>query len=128
MKYKPRLGSPVIVEPGKYDVVFRAAGGGAFVLTRNVEVKEGTRVRINPNALLSNIVVEPLTRKGFPEIKELTVFEAGTTGYRLILQRTDRLGVALPIVPGQYDLQGKTAEGDEFAFVKNVELTARETR
>jgi len=128
VKYKPQLGSPMIVEPGRYDVVFKTTGDGTFVLTRNVEVKEGTRVRINPNALLGNIFVEPLTRKGFPEIKELTVFEAGTTGYRLIVQRTDRLGVALPIVPGTYDLQGKTAEGGEFVFMKNVELKARETR
>ena len=127
IRYAPQPGSPTIVNAGTYDVVVKTAGGGGFVLARNVEIKDGTRVRINPNALLGNILVEPLTLKGFPEIKELTVFEAGSTGYRAIFQRTDRLGTPLPIVPGSYDVFGKTAEGGDFVLAKNVAVKARET-
>jgi len=127
VRYAPQPGSPTIVNAGSYDVVVKTAGGGGFVLARNVEIKDGTRVRINPNALLGNILVEPLTLKGFPEIKELTVFEAGSSGYRLIVQRTDRPGVAMPIIPGSYDIAGKTVDGADFVLAKNVVVKARET-
>jgi hypothetical protein len=35
-----------------------------------VEVKDGTAAG-SSNAILGSIVVDPLTRKGFPEIKEV---------------------------------------------------------
>lgn len=126
--YQPQPGTPTIVEPGKYDVVVKTAGDGTFVLARDIEAKERTQVRINPNAIVGDILVEPLTRKGFPDINELIVFEAGTTGYRLIYQRTDKLGVPLPIVPGRYDVHGKTAEAGEFVLATNVDVKARETQ
>jgi hypothetical protein len=75
VKYQPKPGSPVVVEPGTYDIVATTKGGGTFVLAGNVEVKEGTTARINPNPVLDGIVVDPLTRKEFPEIKELVVFD-----------------------------------------------------
>jgi hypothetical protein len=87
-------------------------------------VKAGTIATINPNAVLGSIVVDPLTRKGFPEIKAVIVFEAGKTGRRLIHQRTEKLGAMLPITAGTYDVECKTADGNEFALVKNVPVKA----
>jgi hypothetical protein len=128
VKYQPKSGSTVVVEAGNYDIVARTKGGGTFLLAGNVEVKEGTMARINPNPVLGNIVVDPLTRKEFPEIKEIVVFESGTSGRRLIRQRTDKPGAMLPIPAGTYDIECKTADGSEFILVKNVPVKARESK
>jgi hypothetical protein len=128
IKYQPKPDSTLVVEPGTYDVVARTNGGGTYLLFGSVEVKDGTMARINPNAILGSIVVDPLTRKGFPEIKEVIVFDAGTTGHRLIRQRTEKPGATLPITAGTYDVECKTADGSEFALVKNVPVRARESK
>jgi hypothetical protein len=128
VKYQPKPGSTVVVEPGTYDIVARTKGGGTFLLAGNVEVKDGTMARINPNPVLGSIVVDPLTRKEFPEIKEVVVFDAGTTGRRPIRQRTDKPGAMLPIPAGTYDVECKTADGSEFILVKNVSVKASESR
>ncbi len=126
IRYALTPGSPTLVDPGTYDVLFKTTGGGTFVLARSIDVKPGQRARINPNAIVGSILVEPLTRSGFPAIKELVVFEAETEGFRLILQQTDKLGLPLPIVPGRYDIQGVTADGNEFVLVKDVQVQARQ--
>ena len=126
IRYSLKPDSPTLVDAGKYDIVLKMAGGGNFVLARGVEVKEQTRVRINPNAILGTIFVEPLTRTGFPEIKKLHVFEAGSTGYRLILQSAERPGISMPIVPGKYDIECETANNDHLLLSKNIEVKARQ--
>jgi len=128
VKYQPKPGSPVVVEPGTYDVVARTKGGGTFLVAGNVEVKDGTKATINPNPVLGSIVVDQITRKEFPEIKEVVVFDTGTTGRRLIRQRTDKLGAMLPIPAGAYDVECKTADGSEFILVKNVSVKASESK
>ena len=128
VKYQLKPGSTVVVEPGSYDLVARTSGGGTFLLVKNVEVKDGTMARINTNAMLGGIVVDPLTRKGFPEIKEVIVFDAGTTGRRLIRQRTEKLGAMLPITAGTYDVECKTADGSDFILVKNISVKAGEAK
>ena len=128
VKYQPKPGSTVVVEPGTYDIVASTKGGGTFLLAGNVEIKDGTMARINPNPVLGSIVVDPLTRKEFPEIKEVIVFDSGTTGRRLIRQRTDKPGAMLPIPAGTYDVECKTANGSEFILVKNVSVKASESK
>jgi hypothetical protein len=127
IKYQPKPDTALVVEPGTYDVMAKTNGGGTFLLLENLEVKEGTMARINPNAILGSIVVDPLTRKGFPEIKEVIVFDAGKTGRRLIRQRTEKPGAILPIIAGTYDVECKTADGSEFVLVKNIPVRARES-
>jgi TIR domain len=126
IKYSLTADTPTLVDPGTYDVLFKTAGGGTFVVAEGIAVKDGERTRINPNPMLGSIRVDPLTRNGFPAIKQVSVFEAGTTGYRLILQRTDKLGVALPIVPGRYDIRAETTDGSEFVLIEGVEVKARQ--
>jgi hypothetical protein len=128
IKYQPKPDTALVVEPGTYDVLAKTGGGGTFLLLENLEVKDGTAVRINPNAILGSIVVDPLTRKGFPEIKEIIVFDAGATGRRLIHQRTEKPGAILPIPAGMYDVECKTADGIEFVLVKNIPVRARESK
>jgi hypothetical protein len=128
VKYQPKPGSSVVVEPGTYDIVASTKGGGTFLLAGNVEIKDGTMARINPNPVLGSIVLDPLTRKEFPEIKEVIVFDSGTTGRRLIRQRTDKPAAMLPIPAGTYDLECKTADGSEFILVKNVSVKAGESK
>jgi hypothetical protein len=128
VRYSAKPGSSTIVEPGKYDVLFKSSGGGTFVLADNVEVKEGTQVRINPAALVGYLQVEPLTRPGFPAIKEVTVFKAGTTGLRTIFQKSENPGELMPIAPGAYEVVVKTTENQDFSLAKTVEVKAHETR
>ena len=128
VKYSAKPGSSTIVEPGKYDVVFKSSGGGTFVLADNVDVKERQLVRINPAALVGYLQVEPLTRKGFPPIKDVTVFKAGTTGYRFIFQRSESPGELIPIAPGAYEVVAKTTEDQDFTLAKSVEVKALETQ
>ena len=80
IKYSLTPGTPTLVDPGTYDVLFKTTGGGTFVVAGSIAVKDGERTRINPNPMLGSIRVDPLTRKGFPAIKQVSVFEAGTTG------------------------------------------------
>ena len=108
-------GSPTIVEPGRSATSSSSRrAAGTFLLADNVEVKEGTQVRINPAALLGYLQVEPLTRPGFPAIKEVNVFKAGTTGYRLIFQHSETAGELIPIAPGTYEVVAKTTEDQDF--------------
>lgn len=127
VKYRAKPDSSTIVEPGKYDVLFKSSGGGTFILTDNVEVKEGTQVRINPAALVGYLQVEPLTRQGFPAIKEVTVFKAGTTGRRTIFQKSENPGELVPIAPGTYEVVARTTENQDFTLAKSVEVKALET-
>jgi hypothetical protein len=128
IKYSPKPNSVTLVEPGKYDILFKTEGDGTFVLASNVEVKERTRTRVDPNEILGFIVVDPLTRQGFPEIKHLIVFDAGAAGYRLIRQSSEKFGVPLPIAPGRYDVFATSVAGSEFALMKDVEVKATESR
>jgi hypothetical protein len=126
VKYQPKPGTTVLVEPNTYDVLMKTGGGGVFVLARNILVKEGTLARINPNALVGGVTIEPLTRKGFPPIKEILLIDRASGDKRLIRQWTDKLGVTLSIAPGRYDVVGKTIENVPFDLVKNIEVKARE--
>jgi hypothetical protein len=126
IKYQPKPGATVLVEPNTYDVLMKTGGGGVFVLAKNVQVKDRTIARINPNALVGGVAIATLTRKGFPEIKEVYLLDRASGDNRLIRQWTDKLGVTMPIVPGNYDVLGKTADDVQFDLVKNVEVKARE--
>jgi hypothetical protein len=126
IRYSLKPESPTVVDPGTYDVLLKMADGGSFVLIKGLKVKEQTQARINPNAILGSILLEPLTLRGFPEIKNVYVFEAGSKGYRLIRQSANRLGVSLPIIPGSYDIECETADGNRFMLTRNIEVRAQE--
>src|SRR4030095_2422542 len=53
---------------------------------------------------------------------------SGTSGRRLIRQRTDKPGATLPIPAGTYDVECKTGDGSEFILVKNVLVKATESK
>ena len=112
----------MIVTAGKYDVIVKTAGSGTFALTKDVEVKDRSLVRINPAALVGYIQVEPITTKDFPTLIEVTVCETGTTGYRYIYQHSETPGELMPIAPGSYELMGKTAEGQDFVLAMRVDV------
>jgi tetratricopeptide (TPR) repeat protein len=126
IRYSLKPQSPTVVEPGTYDVLLKMVGGGSFVLIDDLEVSEQTRASINPNAILGSILLEPLTLAGLPEIKKVYVFEAGSKGNRLIHQASNRLGISLPIVPGKYDVECKTVDGNRFMLSRNVEVRAQQ--
>jgi len=128
VKYQPKPGSTVAVEPGSYDILARTKGGGTFLLAGNIQIKDGTMAKINPNPVLGTIVIDTLTRKEFPDIKEIVVFDSGTSGPRLIRQRTDKPGATLPIPAGTYDVKCTTMNGSEFILVKNVSVKAGESK
>lgn len=127
IRYQPEPGTPALVEPKTYDVLVKTGGGGVFLLAANVIVKEGTLARINPNALVGAIEVRPLTRRGFPELKEVVFVDRATGTRRLIRQSTATLGVTLPIAPGAYDVLAKTEDG-QADLVRNLEIKARERK
>jgi hypothetical protein len=99
-------------------------GSALFPLTKNVVVKEGALTRINPNALVGGVAIEPLTREGFPEVEELLIVDRTAGDRRLIRQRTDKLGVTLPIAPGTYDVIFKAADNSQLELIQGLEVKA----
>ena len=121
VKYKPEPGTTVVMEPGAYDVLFKARSYGAgFRLATNVAVREGTLTRINPNALVGGIAVEAVSKKGFPLLKDIEFIDRSTGDKRLLAQQTDTLGVTLPLAPGNYEVMGQTADGQTVVLATDV--------
>jgi hypothetical protein len=125
VKYRPAPGTTVVMEPGAYDVLMKASSHGAgFVLASNVVVREGTLTHINPNPLVGGIGVEPVSKKGFPLIKNLQFIDRSSGDKRLLAQQTDKLGVTLPIAPGTYDVIGTTTYDQQVEIATNLIVKA----
>ena len=124
VKYRPEPGTTVVMEPGAYDVLLKVSSYGAgFVLASNVAVREGKLTRINPNALVGGIAVEPVSRKGFPLIKKLEFIDRSSGDKRLLAQ-TEKLGVTLPLAPGTYDVIGTTIDDQRAEISANLSVKA----
>jgi hypothetical protein len=120
VKYQPQPGTTVVMEPGAYDVLMKVSSSGAgFVLASNVVVREGTLTHINPNPLVGGIAVEPVSKKGFPLIKNLQFVDRSSGDKRLLAQQTDKLGITLPIAPGTYDVIGTTIYDQQVEIAGN---------
>jgi hypothetical protein len=128
IKYQPEPGTPVLVEPNVYDLLVKTSGGGVFLLAAKIQVKEGTLVRINPNALVGGVAILPLTRSGFPELKKIMFVDRATGHSRLIRQSTEKFGVTLPVAPGAYDVLCATADDHQVDLVRNLEIKAGEQK
>jgi hypothetical protein len=127
VKYQPEPGTTVVMEPGAYDVLMKIGSYGAgFVLASNVVVREGTLTHVNPNALVGGIAVEPVSKKGFPLIKNLEFVDRSSGDKRLLAQQTDKLGVTLPVAPGTYQVIGTTTYGQQVEIAGNLAVRARE--
>lgn len=125
VKYRPEPGGTVAMEPGAYDVLMKVSSYGAgFLLASNVVVKEGTLTRINPNALVGGIAVEPVAKPGFPLMKNIEFIDRSSGDKRLLAQQTEKLGVTLPIAPGSYDVLGTTTDGQRVQLATNVAVKA----
>ena len=125
VKYRPEPGTTVVMEPGAYDVLMKVSSYGAgFVLASNVVVREGTLTHINPNPLVGGIAVEPVSKKGFPLIKNLQFIDLSSGDKRLLAQQTDKLGVTLPIAPGSYEVIGTTTYDQQVEIATNVVVKA----
>ena len=125
VKYQPQPGTTVVMEPGAYDVLMKVSSYGAgFVLASNVVVREGTLTRIDPNPLVGGIGVEPVSKKGFPLIKNLQFVDRSSGDKRLLAQQTDKLGVTLPLAPGTYDVVGTTIYEQQVEIAGNLAVKA----
>jgi hypothetical protein len=125
VKYQPQPGTTVVMEPGAYDVLMKVSNYGAgFVLASNVVVREGTLTHINPNPLVGGIAVEPVSKKGFPLIKNLQFVDHSSGDKRLVAQQTDKLGVTLAIAPGTYDVIGTTIYDQQVEIASNLAVKA----
>jgi hypothetical protein len=125
VKYQPQPGTTVVMEPGAYDVLMKVSSSGAgFVLASNVVVREGTLTHINPNPLVGGIAVEPVSKKGFPPIKNLQFVDRSSGDKRLLAQQTDKLGVTLPLAPGTYDVVGTTIYEQQVEIAGNLAVKA----
>jgi hypothetical protein len=121
VKYRPEPGTTVVMEPGAYDVLFKASSHGAgFRAASNVTVREGTLTRINSNALVGGVAIEAVSKKGFPLFKSVAFIDRSTGDQRLIAQQTDTLGVTLPLAPGSYEVVGTTADGQVAVLATDV--------
>ena len=124
IKYQPKPGVTVVAEPGAYDVLMNA-GEAVFLVASNVVVREGTLTRINPNALVGGIAIEPVRKPGFPAIKKLVFLDrASGERERLITQQTEKLGVTLPITPGNYQVIGTTVDGQQVQLAEDLAVKA----
>lgn len=124
VKYQPQPGTTVVMEPGAYDVLMKVGSGAGFILASNVVVREGTLTHINPNPLVGGIGVEPVSKKGFPPIKNLQFIDRSSGDKRLLAQQTDKLGVTLPIAPGTYDVIGTTIYEQQVEIADNLAVKA----
>jgi hypothetical protein len=126
VKYQPTPGTPVVMDAGSYDILLKSADnrGAGFIVASNVQIKEGSLTRVNPNAFVGGIAVEPLARKGFPTIKELQVIDRASGDKRLLAQSTDKLGVTLPLAPGSYDIVCSTSDDQIVIVAENVQIKA----
>jgi hypothetical protein len=123
VKYQPQPGATVVMDPGAYDVLMKFGSAG-FVLASNVVVREGTLTHINPNPLVGGIGVEPISKQGFPPIKNLQFVDRSSGDKRLLAQQTDKLGITLPIAPGTYDVIGTTTYDQQVELADNIAVTA----
>jgi len=113
------------MEHGAYDVLMKVSSFGAgFVLASNVVVREGTLIHINPNPLVGGIGVEPVSKKGFPLIKNLQFIDRSSGDKRLLAQETEKLGVTLPIAPGTYEVIGTTIYEQKVELAGNLAVKA----
>ncbi len=126
VKYKPTPGTPVVMNAGAYDVLLKSGGsyGAGFVVASKVEVKEGSLTRVNPNALVGGIALEPLAREGFPALKQLQLIDRSSGDKRLLAQSTDKLGVVLPLTGGSYDIVYTTVD-DQNVIVGECDCESR---
>jgi hypothetical protein len=127
VRYRPEPGTTVVMDPGAYDVLMKISNYGAgFILASNVVVREGTLTHIDPNALVGGIAVEPVSKKGFPLIKNLEFVDRSSGDKRLLAQQTDKLGVTLPIAPGAYEVIGTTTYGQQVKLASNLAVRVRQ--
>ena len=113
------------MEPGAYDVLMKASSYGAgFLLASNVVVREGTLTHINPNPLVGGIAVEPVSKKGFPLIKNLQFIDRSSGDNGWSPSRPTSLRVTLPIAPGTYDVIGTTTYDQQVAIADNLTVKA----
>ncbi len=126
VKYQPTPDTPVVMDAGSYDIVLRSADnrGAGFIVASNVQIKEGSLTRVNPNAFVGGIAVEPVVQKGFPTIKGLQVIDRASGDRRLLAQSTDKLGVTLPLAPGSYDIVCTTTDDQTVMVAENVQIKA----
>jgi hypothetical protein len=126
VKYKPTPDTPVVMNVGAYDVLFKSSGshGAGFVVASNVQVKENSLTRVNPNAFVGGIAIEPLARQGFPAVKQLQVVDRGSGDKRLLAQSTDKLGVTLALAPGSYEIVCTTTDDQNVIVAENVTVKA----
>jgi hypothetical protein len=126
VKYQPTPGTPVVMDAGAYDILLKSADnrGAGYIVASNVQVKEGSLTRVNPNAFVGGIAIEPLVRKGFPAIKELQVIDRASGDKRLLAQSTDKLGVTLPLAPGSYEIVCTTTDGQTVVVAENIQIKA----
>lgn len=118
------FGKPMIVNPGRYDIILKPVGGICFTLIANVDLKEKRAVEVDPNVIVSYITVSPLTLKDFPPLKEVFLVAAGTDQDSTIhfLQRTENFGVPMLVNPGRYDIVCIPEEGNYFTLARGVDV------
>lgn len=125
VKYKPQPGATVAMDPGAYDVLFKDGSYGAgFVFASNVTVREGTLTRVNPNAFVGGLAIDAVSKRGFPVLKSVEFVDRGSGTQRLLAQRTDTLGVTLPLAPGNYEAVGTTEDGQTAVLAGDVTVRA----
>lgn len=124
-----KLGTPMLVEPGVYDIFGKSADGIRITLVKDIELKAEQRIRVNPDALVSRVVVSPLALEGFPVLADTFVIKAGTDREQTVspLQRTTKFGTPMLVEPGKYDILCTPAKGSHFTVKRDVELKAGET-
>jgi hypothetical protein len=122
------FGTPIVVEPGVYDVVLDPKGQSLVRVVKDLEIDSAQEVTVDPNAFVSFILVEPLDLEGFPSIERVFVLTAGTrtSGYVEFAHSTNETGSPLLVVPGAYDLYADPENGSFVRIAKDLEVSAGE--
>ena len=120
--------TPLLVEPGAFDVYVKPENGEFVNAGRGIEVARGAEVRVSVEAGLAVILYEDPKLEGF-DLQMIYLVEAGTDlGERHgIVQKADAFGAPLLVSSGRaYDLVLKPVGGNPVKVERDISPAAGE--
>ena len=117
-----RIGTPLLVEPGNYDVYVAPADGSFVALKTSVAIAAGAGLTLDAEKGLAVIVHEDPQMAGF-ELEDIYLVTAGTNigTYHNVYQQGAGFGAPMLVTAGQaYDVVLKPVGGNPVKVQQNV--------
>lgn len=125
-----KLGTPMVVAPGAFDVVLEPVGGTRLTMYKNLEVKNQETVTLNPNRLVGAVQMDDPQIDGLKNPREICLVTAGFDPNGLfftnaVYQSCTSYGKAMLASPNlDYDVVVIPASGQRITVAQKVNLKA----